>query len=120
MKESHRALPDAVALKQVLYVSGGLPHPTFAYPMGFTPLQNIKGIGYACETVLFWRGILSVEQLILKVKSLHAHSWLWTRVKMLDTVLRFLLQCQLPLHNLVPLQQEILWHINGKPECCTE
>ena len=120
MKESHRALPDAVALKQVLYVSGGLPHRTFAYPMGFTPLQNIKGIGYACETVLFWRGILSVEQLILKVKSLHAHRWLWTRVKMLDTVLRFLLQCQLPLHNLVPLQQEILWHINGKPECCTE
>ena len=120
MKESHRALPDAVALKQVLYVSGGLQHPTFAYPMGITPLQNIKGIGHACETALFWRGILCVEQLILQVKALHARSCLWTAAAMLDTVLLFLLQCQLPLQNLVPLQQEILWHINGKPECCTE
>ena len=120
MKESHRALPDAVALKQVLYVSGGLRQTTFAYPMGLTPLQNIKGIGYACETTLFWCSILCVEELLLKVKMLHAAGCLWNRVHISETIARFLLQCRLPLQDFVPLQQEVLWHINGKPERCTE
>jgi len=120
MKESHRALPDAVALKQVLYVSGGLQQTTFAYPLGFTPLQNVRGIGYACEAAFVWRCILCLEELLLNVRALHATEWLWNRISIADSVVRFLLQCQLPLKDIAPLQEEILWHINGKPVRCIQ
>lgn len=123
MVDSHRALSDAVALKQVLKMMGPIEHTTFAYPLIFTSLQNIRGIGHASELTLRWKGIRSVEELILNIQSEHSTRCLSQNANIEDTVFLYLRQCELPVKDYVSIVHDILWrieHISSVGLCVNE
>lgn len=63
IENAHAALPDAVALRDILYQINvyGISGPI--YPSYTTSLQAIKWLGPSCEKHLFQHNILSLEQL---------------------------------------------------------
>ena len=62
--ETHTALADAIGLWHIMQRVP--PSSMFMYPKYITPLQNVRGIGAACEHALVRQGIRSVEQLVLQ------------------------------------------------------
>lgn len=114
MVDSHRALPDAVSLKKVLIAMGPVRHTVHAYPITLTPLQNIRGVGHACETALINRGIYSVEDLENRVITTGSSICLWQNVDN-QYVINFVLnQLSLPVQDLKIICEDILWRINKK------
>lgn len=66
IEDAHQALPDAVALRNILIkVNACITGPI--YPSYSTPLQVVKWLGPSCEGVLFQHNILSLQQLILAI-----------------------------------------------------
>ncbi len=65
--DNHSALPDAIALVEILYRTGigNICGPV--YPSFCTSLQAIKWLGPSCERSLFDNGIRSLEQLIANI-----------------------------------------------------
>ena len=64
---NHSALPDAVALMELLYHTGigNLRGPI--YPAFCTSLQAVKWLGPSCERSLFNQNIRSLEQLVANI-----------------------------------------------------
>tara|TARA_B110001452_G_scaffold267564_1_gene278097 strand:- start:5310 stop:6149 length:840 start_codon:yes stop_codon:yes gene_type:complete len=112
MTESHRALPDAEALKSIMLTLGPPRDIVFAYPFMLTPLQNIRGIGHSCEVDLVRKGFRSVESLVEKIICEKAAMNLWQDVSMEDAVGKFLQCLQLPLQNMETVHEYIVWRIN--------
>ena len=112
MVESHRALPDAAALKSIMIVLGPPRDVVFSYPFLLTPLQNIRGIGYACEVDLVRKGFRSVESLVDKILCEKAAMSLWQRVDIGDVVSKFLQCLQLPVQDMKTVHDYIVWRIN--------
>lgn len=66
---NHTALPDAVALVELLNIIGFHNISGPIYPSHCTSLQIVKWLGPACEKMLFSKGINSLEQLIANIIS---------------------------------------------------
>jgi hypothetical protein len=114
MLDSHRALPDAKALKNVLLSMGPVRYTIYAYPITLTPLQNIRGVGHACESALIERGIHSVEDLENQIITTGSSMVLWHNVSN-DNIINFVLnQLNLPVQDLQNIHDDILWRINKK------
>ena len=64
---NHSALPDALALAELLYMVGigNIHGPT--YPAHCTSLQAVKWLGPSCERSLFNHNIRSLEQLVANI-----------------------------------------------------
>jgi len=114
MEEHHRALPDAQALKQILLHMGPLQHATYAYPMTLTSLQNIAGVGHACESSLVNSGIFSVEELETKIMTAAASMLMWHGAGVLCSVQSVITQLNLPAQDTTTICDDILWRINRK------
>jgi len=67
--DSHSALPDAIALSEILYYIGIHKINGPVYPSYSTSLQVVKWLGPACERALFGHNIRSLEQLITGILS---------------------------------------------------
>jgi DNA polymerase III epsilon subunit-like protein len=64
---NHSALPDAIALTELLYMIGiGNIHGPI-YPAYCTSLQAVKWLGPSCERSLFNQNIRSLEQLVANI-----------------------------------------------------
>ena len=64
---NHSALPDAIALTELLYMIGiGNIHGPI-YPAHCTSLQAVKWLGPSCERSLFNQNIRSLEQLVANI-----------------------------------------------------
>lgn len=112
MENSHRALSDALMLKSVMLSMGPPRDIVFAYPLLLTPLQNIRGIGYACEVDLVRKGFRSTESLIEKILGEKAAMSLWQDID-LETAVAKVLQClQLPVQDMATVEEYIVWRIN--------
>lgn len=114
MAQHHRALPDALALKQILLQLGPLRYTTYAYPLTLTSLQNIKGVGHSCEASMINNGIYSVEELETKVMTAWASMLLWHGAEMLHTVHSVINQINLPAQDTTVICDDVLWRINKK------
>ena len=73
---AHSALPDAIALRNVLL---GIGQNTMTncltgpiYPSYLTSLQAVKWLGPSCEALLFEKNIRSLEQFVTEILSLYA------------------------------------------------
>ncbi len=64
---AHRALPDAIALRDILVSINKFTLSGPIYPAYSTSLQAIKWLGPSCEKHLFANNILSVEQLRINI-----------------------------------------------------
>tara|TARA_B110000008_G_scaffold278286_1_gene321664 strand:+ start:154 stop:831 length:678 start_codon:yes stop_codon:yes gene_type:complete len=65
--DNHSALPDAVALVEILYRTGIVHISGPIYPSFCTSLQAIKWLGPSCERSLFENNIRSLEQLVANI-----------------------------------------------------
>lgn len=112
MMATHRAMPDTLALQQIILATSPPSEKVFAYPMQLTPLQNVRGIGHACEMDLVRKGIRSVESLIEKILCEKASMDLWQDIG-LDNVVHKFLQClQLPVQDINSVREDIVWRVN--------
>ena len=93
---------------------GPLRYTIYAYPITLTPLQNIRGIGHACESKLITRGIFSVEELVNKIITAGASMCLWQSISNDDIIAYVLNQFDLPVQDLQHIHNDILWRINKK------
>ena len=66
-QHSHRALPDAFTLLQILKVTNIMKISGYTYPSYSTSLQVIKWLGPASEEKLIRGGIRSVEELVINI-----------------------------------------------------
>jgi hypothetical protein len=114
MEQHHRALPDALALKQILLCMGPLCHTTYAYPMTLTSLQDIKGVGHACEAAFIRNGICSAEELETKLMTTGASIMLWHGTGMDYCVQSVVNQLNLPAQDTTVICDDLLWRINNK------
>lgn len=114
ISNSHRALADAKSLKHILVGMGPVRHTVYAYPITLTPLQNINGVGNACESAFINNGILCIEDLENKITAAHGSTCLWHNVTISDTVRFVLTQHCLPVQDLQYIHSDILWRINKK------
>lgn len=120
MEISHRALSDAYALKSVLLAMGPPRDVVFAYPMTLTPLQNIRGVGYACEVDLVRKGFFSAESLIEKILCEKAAMSLWQDVDIATAVDKVVCCLQLPIQDMATVKEYIVRCINRKHLCKNE
>tara|TARA_B110000285_G_C15139383_1_gene629656 strand:- start:1175 stop:2017 length:843 start_codon:yes stop_codon:yes gene_type:complete len=114
MEQHHRALPDAQALKQILLHMGPLRYTTYAYPMTLTSLQNIKGVGHACEISLINSGICSIEELETKLMTVGASMLMWHGLGLAHSVRSVIDQLNLPAQDTTTICDDVLWRINKK------
>ena len=112
MLASHRAMVDTMALQQILLAMSPPRDTVFAYPMQLTPLQNIRGVGHACELDLVRKGIRSVESLIEKILCEKASMDLWQDIGLDKAVARFLQCMQLPVQDISTVRDDLVWRIN--------
>lgn len=99
--ETHTALADAIGLWHILQVIP--PQNTYMYPKYITPLQNIRGIGAACEHVLFMAGIRSVEHLAMQ----YTHT-MQVQEDVTTLVMHFLKQFNLPVKDISIIAKDLL------------
>ena len=102
-RDSHVALDDARALWQILQKFR--PDSLYMYPKYLTPLQNIRWVGSACEQRLVEQNVRSVEDLVLKYMQ-----WVQVSGHTVTLVKQFLMQFNLPCHDLTPISKEIVDH----------
>jgi len=65
--DNHSALPDAIALMELLYRIGIRTIHGPIYPAHCTSLQAVKWLGPSCERSLFGQNIRSLEQLVANI-----------------------------------------------------
>jgi hypothetical protein len=65
--DNHSALPDAIALVEILYRTNIVNICGPIYPSFCTSLQAIKWLGPSCERALFENNIRSLEQLVANI-----------------------------------------------------
>lgn len=71
--DNHSALPDAVALVDILYRTNIANINGPIYPSFCTSLQAIKWLGPSCERSLFDNNIRSLEQLVANIVAGYSH-----------------------------------------------
>jgi len=110
LRNAHRALSDAESLKHIMISMGPLCQPTFAYPLELTPLQCIGGIGRACESVLVWKQIRSVESLVLYILNSQSSMLLHSSVTFATVAAIMISQLELPVASCKTIIDNIiLW-----------
>jgi len=72
IKNVHEALPDAVALRNILLQINGYGLIGSIYPSYATSLQAIKWLGPSCEQQMFQHSVLSLEQLRVNIMTAYS------------------------------------------------
>lgn len=112
MVESHRALPDALALHNIMTQCGIPLKSVCAYPMHATPLQNLPGVGHACEELLVLQHQFgSVEELVLRIRTQCVAHAFWDANTIEETVAVILRVYGLPSASIQKMAPCIVWRI---------
>jgi len=113
MEESHRALPDALALHCIMTRCGVPLKSLCAYPMHATPLQTLPGVGHACEERLVLQyQIGSVEELVLRIRTQCVAHAFWENKSTEETVRSILQAYGLPDASIDKMTPCIVWRIH--------
>ncbi len=105
--ETHQALPDAMALCDVLLkafetFSGAIMYPTYS-----TPLQNIRWIGPACERAMMACRFHSVEGLKQHIWDEYCAVSMFYTVTFTSCISKVVKDMNLPVQNIMPIVEEI-------------
>lgn len=102
--ETHTALADAIGLWHIMQVLP--PQGMYMYPKHITPLQNIRGVGAACERAFIMAGIRSVEHLAMQ----YTHN-IQVEGDISTLLAHFLRQFKLPVEDLAPIVEHFAYWI---------
>lgn len=105
--ESHQALPDALALRNVLLKAFETFAGAILYPTHSTPLQNIRWVGPACERAMMACNYISVESLKQHIWSEYCRASVFYTIPLRACIAKVVKDMNLPVQNIIPIVDEI-------------
>ena len=106
-KETHQALPDALALREVLMKAFETFSGAIIYPTHSTPLQNIRWVGPACERAMMSCRFNSVEALKQHIWDEYCAVSIFYTVTFRSCISKVVKDMNLPVQNIMPIVDEI-------------
>ena len=105
--ETHQALPDALALRDVLMKAFETFAGAIIYPTHSTPLQNIRWVGPACERAMMSCRFNSVEALKQHIWDEYCAVSIFYNVPFRSCISKVVKDMDLPVQNILPIVDEI-------------
>tara|TARA_B100001250_G_scaffold396125_1_gene401771 strand:+ start:6731 stop:7549 length:819 start_codon:yes stop_codon:yes gene_type:complete len=106
-EESHQALPDALALRDVLMEAFETFTGAIIYPTHSTPLQNIRWVGPACERAMMACHFNSVEALKQHIWDEYCAVSIFYTIPFRSCISKVVKDMGLPVQNIMPIVDEI-------------
>ena len=105
--ETHRALPDALALRDVLMEAFETFSGAILYPTHSTPLQNIRWVGPACERAMMSCRFTSVEALKQHIWDEYCAVSIFYHIPFRACISKVVKEMDLPVNNILPIVDEL-------------